>query len=141
MIARIKEHLAIPLIANGDIKNPSDALDCLKKTNADGIMIGRGVLGCPWIIGEMDFAIKELKGFKKPNIEQKLKLIIEHIDELIRERGDHGLLIARKHISWTCKHFPGAINLRNSLVRAVTAEEVKELINKMINNLKSGNTY
>ena len=137
MIGRIKEQLEIPLIANGDIKNAEDALNCLKKTNADGVMIGRGVLGSPWKIGEIDNAIKGLEGFKEPNIEQKLILIIEHLDDLIKEKGIHGLLIVRKHISWTCKNFPGATNLRNKLVRAEDAEEVKELIIKMIKSLNN----
>ena len=125
------------VIANGDIKNPNDALNCFKKTNADGLMIGRGILGSPWIIGEIDYAVKELIGFKEPNIEEKLLLIIEHLDELIKEKGSHGLLIARKHISWTCKNFQGATNLRNKLVRAMDANEVKELINNAIKTLKS----
>ena len=135
MIGKIKELLEIPIIANGDINNPEDALNCLKKTKADGLMIGRAVLGSPWKIGEIDYAIKELKGFREPNIEEKLILIIEHIDELIKEKGNHGLLLARKHISWTCRNFPGATNLRNNLVRAVDHKEVKELINKTINTL------
>ena len=135
MIGKIKDLLEIPVIANGDIKNPKDAFNCFKKTNADGLMIGRGILGSPWKIGEIDYAVKEIKGFKEPNIEEKLLLIIEHLDELIKEKGSHGLLIARKHISWTCKNFPGAISLRNKLVRAIDANEVKELINKAIKTL------
>ena len=135
MIGKIKELLEIPVIANGDIKNPNDALNCFKKTNADGLMIGRGILGSPWKIGEIDNAVKEIKGFKEPNIEEKLLLIIEHLDELIKEKGSHGLLIARKHISWTCKNFQGATNLRNKLVKAIDANEVKDLINKAIKTL------
>ena len=135
MIGKIKELLEIPIIANGDINNPEDALNCLKKTKADGLMIGRAVLGSPWKIGEIDYAIKELKGFREPNIEEKLILIIEHIDELIKEKGNHGLLLARKHISWTCRNFPGATNLRNNLVRAADLKEIKESINKTISTL------
>ena len=100
-------------------------------------MIGRAILGAPWKIGEIDYALKEIKGFKEPNIDQKLHLIIEHLEELIKHKGNQGLLIARKHISWTCKNFPGAINLRNKLVRTSDPEEVKELINKMINLLNN----
>ena len=136
MIGKLKEKLDIPLIANGDIKNPSDAINCLKQTNADGVMIGRAILGSPWKLGEIDCAIKEIKGFKEPNIEEKLMLIIEHLEELIKEKGDHGLLIARKHISWTCKNFSGATKLREKLVRSNDNREVKELINLMIKTLK-----
>ena len=137
MIGRLKKLLEIPVIANGDIKNPDDALNCLKKTNADGVMIGRGILGSPWKIGEIDYALRENKNFKEPNTEEKLYLIIDHLDELIKEKGDHGLLIARKHISWTCKDFKGASNLRNNLVRAVDKNEVKNLIIKMIKTLNN----
>jgi len=135
MIGRIKEILEIPVIANGDIKNPNDALNCIKITKADGLMIGRGILGSPWKVGEIDYAIKKLNGFREPSIEEKLLLVIEHLDELIKEKGNHGLLIARKHISWTCKNFKGATKLRNNLVRAINADEVKELINKTIETL------
>ena len=135
MIGKIKELLEIPIIANGDIKNSKDALNCLKKTNADGLMIGRGILGSPWKIGEIDHTIKKIEGFKEPNIEEKLLLIIEHIDELIKEKGSHGLLVARKHISWTCKNFQGATKLRNKLLKSVDSEEVKELISKTIKTL------
>ena len=137
MIGKMKEKLEIPIIANGDVKDPKDAINCLKKTNADGVMIGRGVLGSPWKIGEIDFAINNIKGFKEPNIEEKLILIIDHLDQLIEKKGNHGLLIARKHISWTCKNFPGANSLRNNLVRAENVEEVKMLVNKMIYTLKN----
>ena len=141
MIGQIKELLEIPVIANGDIKDPKDALNCFKKTNADGLMIGRGILGSPWIIGEIDYAVREIKGFKEPNIEEKLLLIIEQLDELIKEKGTHGLLIARKHISWTCKNFQGATNLRNKLVRAINANEVKELINNAIKTINNEKNY
>ena len=137
MIGRLKNLLEIPVIANGDIKNPQDAINCLKKTNADGVMIGRGILGSPWKLGEIDYAIREVKDFKEPSVEQKLYLIIEHLEELIKEKGEHGLLIARKHISWTCKDFKGASNLRKNLVRAVDVNEVKNLINKMIKTLNN----
>ena len=64
-------------------------------------------------------------------------LIIEHLDELVKEKGNHGLLLARKHISWTCKNFQGATSLLNKLVRAIDANEIKELINKAIKTLNN----
>lgn len=137
MIRKLKEKLEIPVIANGDICCGKDAIDCLERTKADGVMVGRGVLGSPWIIGEIDSVIKGYKNFKPPTIEEKLKLIIEHLDELISEKGEHGLLVARKHISWTCKDFNGSKRLRNLLVRAKTSQEVKELILNSIDSLES----
>ena len=136
-IRELKEELEIPVIANGDIYNVKDAIECLKITKADGIMIGRGVLGSPWIIGEIDSALKGSENFKKPTTEEKLYLIIEHIDELIFEKGAHGLLLARKHIAWTCKDFEGSQNLRKNLVKAKSAEEAKDKILLMISKLKN----
>ena len=140
IIGELKEKLDIPIIANGDICNGRDAIECLKITKADGVMIGRGVLGAPWIIGEIDSALNGCKNFNIPNVEDKLNLLIEHIDDLVEEKGNHGLLIARKHISWTCKDFCGAKELRNRLVRANTSKEVKELLLNKIDFLKN-NSY
>ena len=136
-IRKLKEELEIPLIANGDIYNVKDAIECFKVTKADGIMIGRGILGSPWIIGEIDSALKGLENFKKPTVEEKLHLIIEHIDELIFEKGQHGLLLARKHIAWTCKEFEGAQSLRKNLVKAKSPQEAKDEILLMISSLKN----
>ena len=138
-IRKLKEEIEIPVIANGDIYNVNDALECLKITKADGIMIGRGILGSPWIIGEIDSALKGIENFQIPTIEEKLLLIIEHIDALILEKGLHGLFIARKHIAWTCKDFDGSQNLRKILVKAKSPEEVKDKILMMISTLKNKN--
>ena len=137
IIGELKEVLEIPVIANGDIRNGSDAKECLRITKADGIMIGRGLLGAPWIIGEIEASINEDHTFKKPSLVDKLFLINEHLEALVKQKGEHGLLIARKHISWTCKDFPNANSLRSKLVRAKTPEQVKDLILRAISNLKS----
>ena len=100
-------------------------------------MIGRGVLGSPWKIGEIDSALKGLKNFRKPTTVEKLHLIIEHIDQLISEKGEYGLLLARKHIAWTCKDFDGAQNLRKNLIKAKSSKEAKEEILLMISLLKN----
>ena len=136
-IRKLKEEIEIPLIANGDIFNVNDAIECLEITKADGIMIGRGILGSPWLIGEIDSALKGLKNFKKPTTVEKLNLLIEHIDQLISEKGEYGLLLARKHIAWTCKDFDGAQNLRKNLVKAKSSKEAKEEILLMISLLKN----
>ena len=139
VIRKLKNELDVPIIANGDIFNVKDALECLNTTKADGIMIGRGVLGSPWIIGEIDYAIKGKTNFIKPSIEEKLRLIIEHLDELTISKGNHGLLIARKYIAWTCKDFVNANNLKKSLLTAKTSEEVKEKIHCFISSIENRN--
>ena len=140
-IGEIKELLEIPVIANGDIRNGNDAKECLEVTKADGVMIGRGVLGEPWKVGEIEASIRGDKDFKIPSLSEKLSLINEHLEALVEEKGKHGLLIARKHISWTCKDFPNANILKSKLVRAKTPEEVKNLIIRTISNLNNTKSY
>ena len=136
IIRKLKSSLEVPVIANGDIYTAEDAIKCLYETKADGVMIGRGILGMPWVLGEIDSAIKGITNFKVPSLEDKLNLIIEHLDELTALKGKHGLLVMRKHIAWTCKDFEGANNLRKSLVRAQTPQEVKEKILEEMSKLK-----
>ena len=136
IIRELKEKLDVPVIANGDIFNGEDAIKCLKETKVDGVMIGRGVLGSPWMIGQIDSAIKGNNDFKEPTLEERLKLIIEHIEELVKEKGEHGLLVARKHISWSCRNFPEAKYLRNKLVKAETSQKAIEILNKEISLIK-----
>ena len=127
-ISKIKDSLDIPIIANGDIKNSQDAIECLKITNADGVMIGRASMGAPWLIGQIYEEIKNQKSFKPPDAKMKINLSLEHLKLLVAKKGNHGLLIARKHMSWTCRDFEGASTLRHKLVRASTTKEAIKLL-------------
>ena len=127
-ISKIKKSLDIPVIANGDIKNSRDAIECLKITNADGVMIGRASMGAPWLVGQIDAEIKNQKTFKTPDAKMKISLSLEHLKLLILKKGNHGLLIARKHMNWTCRGFQGASTLRQKLVRASSPNEAIKLL-------------
>ena len=119
-IAKIKNSLNIPIIANGDIKDSRDAIKCLEITNADGVMIGRASMGAPWMIGQIDQEINAQKAFRTPDAKTKVSLSLEQLKLLISRKGNHGLLIARKHMNWTCRGFQGSSSLRHKLVRART---------------------
>ncbi len=127
-IAEIKKSLDIPVIANGDIKDSQDTIKCLDLTNADGVMIGRASMGAPWLVGQIDQEIKNQKTLITPDAKMKLNLSLEHLKLLLRRKGDHGLLIARKHMNWTCRGFDGASNLRHKLVRANTPNKAIKLL-------------
>jgi len=136
-IAKIKKVLDIPVIANGDIKNSHDALKCLEMTNADGLMIGRATMGSPWLVGQIDEEINNQKTFKPPDAKMKISLSLEHLKLLVSKKGNHGLLIARKHMNWTCRGFPGSSALRHKLVRANTPHEAMKLLEEELIKLKS----
>jgi len=127
-ISKIKKSLDIPVIANGDIKSSRDAIECLKITNADGVMIGRASMGAPWLVGQIDEEIKNQKTFEPPDARMKVNLSLEQLKLLVSKKGDHGLLIARKHMNWTCRGFEGAATLRHKLVRAKTPKDAIKLL-------------
>ena len=128
-IAQVKAALTIPVIANGDINTPDDAKRCLAITGADGVMVGRGSMGAPWLVGQIDAALRGLPMPLAPDASGRLQLAKEQLLALVSERGDHGLLIARKHMGWTCTGFPGAPQLRHQLMRAPTPDAAVELLN------------
>ena len=128
-IAQVKAELTIPVIANGDINTPEDAQRCLAITGADGVMVGRGSMGAPWLVGQIDAELRGLPIPAAPDASGRLQLAKEQLLALVSERGDHGLLIARKHMGWTCTGFPGAPQLRHQLMRAPTPDAAVELLN------------
>jgi len=119
-IAAVKAALTIPVIANGDINTPDDAIACLQRTGADGVMVGRGTMGAPWLVGQIAASLAGRPVPPTPTAAQKLALARWQLQALVAERGDHGLLIARKHLGWLCVGFAGAPQLRHALMRAPT---------------------
>jgi len=127
-IAAVKRALTIPVIANGDITGPEEALRCLAVTGADGVMVGRGTMGAPWLVGQLDAALSGRPVPPTPGARERIALAAEQLEALVAARGDHGLLMARKHMGWTCQGFPGAAQLRHALMRAPTPGEARELL-------------
>ena len=134
-IAEVKQALTIPVIANGDINSPTDALRCVDVTGADGVMVGRGTMGAPWLVGQIEAAFMNRPIPSTPDSGARLHLAKEQLHALVSSRGSHGLLIARKHMSWTCTGFPGASQLRHALMRAPTPDEAYQLLNNAIDAL------
>ena len=129
-IAAVKRALAIPVIANGDVNSAADALRCLEQTGADGVMVGRGSMGAPWLVGQIDAALSGRPIPEEPTPLERVLLAKEQLEALVAAKGDHGLLIARKHMGWTCTGFTGAPQLRHALMRAPTPAEAVALLDR-----------
>ena len=136
-IAAVRAALSIPLIATGDINSPDDAVRCLERTGAAGVMVGRGTMGAPWLVGQIDAALAGRPIPSTPDPSERLKLAREQLLALVEARGDHGLLIARKHMGWTCTGFPGAPQLRHALMRAPTPAAAVDLLNRQLEQFAS----
>ncbi|MFM7732735.1 MAG: tRNA dihydrouridine synthase DusB [Cyanobium sp.] len=133
-IAAVRRALTIPLIANGDVNGPADALRCLALTGADGVMVGRGTMGAPWLVGQIDAALRGRMVPPTPDAGERIALAAEQLQALVAARGDQGLLIARKHMGWTCQGFAGAPCLRHALMRAPTTAAALELLQRAAEN-------
>lgn len=135
-IGRVKAALRIPVIANGDITSPEDALRCLAITGADGVMVGRGSLGRPWLVGRIAAALAGRPLPPEPDPAARIALAREHLEALVAARGDQGLLIARKHLGWTCQGFAGAARLRRELMVAPDLASALDLLEQAEAELK-----
>ncbi len=108
-IAKAKESVSIPIIANGDIDSYEKAQKVLRITNADGVMIGRGAIGKPWIF----YQCKTGRNFVDE--EMKAKIILEHFRQMVLFYGDHGVVLFRKHLHTYSKGYPQSSIFREEI--------------------------
>ncbi len=115
-IKPVKDAINIPLIVNGDINTPQDAIDAMEQSGADGVMIGRGSQGKPWMLKQVMSYMRDGKVGHEPSNTEKRDLILKHYDSILEYYGEHkGVPFARKHLSWYINGFDGAASFRNTL--------------------------
>jgi len=134
-IAKVKEILSIPVIANGDIFSVEAAVRCLQETKADGVMCSRGTLGYPFLVGEIDYFLKTGEILPQPTAIERLECAKEHLRALYEYKGDRGIRQARKHMTWYAKEFYGAGELRGKLARIESVEDGVSLLEGAIAKL------
>lgn len=101
IIAKVKQQLSIPVIANGDIVGGESAVKCLKWTKADGIMIGRSTFGNPWVFAEVDAAISGKEPYVRPVLSGRVDVAVKQFELAFEDKGEHiACLEARKHFAW-----------------------------------------
>lgn len=130
-IKEIKQSVAIPVIANGDINTPEIAKKVLASTGVDGIMVGRAARGRPWLFSAMEHYLASGETLPDPSPEWISKMILKHLELLYAFYGEHkGIRIARKHLGWYSRGFPGAADFRSIINKTGTTQEQQELVKR-----------
>lgn len=129
IIKKVKENVDITVIGNGDIFSPGDAEKMLKTTGCDGIMIGRGIKGNPWLISRIRGRLLEGKNVPEPTLEEKIKMALRHLELLVEFKGERiAVREMRKHAGWYLKELDGAALAREEINKAVNKEEMVKVL-------------
>ena len=129
IIKAVKETVLIPVIGNGDICDEESAKHMLEFTGCDGIMIGRGAQGNPWIFERVVHYLETGEKLPLPTDEERADMMEKHLELLVEYKGDYrGIQEARKHMAWYIKGLRGGARLREKINKAMTKEDMLKII-------------
>lgn len=128
IIKKVKETVKIPVIGNGDIVDEESAYNMFEKTNVDGIMIGRGSFGNPWIFRNIKHYLETGEKLPAPSNEEKLEVMKKHINLAVEEKGEIAVKELRKHIAWYTKNLKNSSDFRSKINTIETKEELLEML-------------
>ncbi len=133
IIRAVKESVSVPVIGNGDVLDGKSALHMLEKTGCDGVMVGRGALGRPWVFQEIDAFLKTGEIMPEKPIKERMEILKKHIEKLIEYKGERvAMQESRKHAAWYVKGIRGAAKYRAEIGKIKSFSDLEILIEKIV---------
>ena len=129
-VKAVVDSVRIPVFVNGDITSCETAKTALSVSGAAGVMVGRAVMGQPWLLAQISDYISDLPIRPVPSMPQRKLMMIEHLTDITGEAGERGLRAARKHFASYCDHLKGSDELRAVAMQTSSASELKKAIFK-----------
>ena len=137
MITKVKNQLSIPVIANGDITGGETAVKCLKRTGADGIMIGRSVFGDPWIFEEVSYALRGEEYPGRPCLADRIAVAVRQFQLSEQDHGEKiACLEARKHFAWYLRGVSHSSYYKKEITSLTTMEDIYRVAKDVVRDLK-----
>lgn len=131
IIGDVKSNVNIPVIGNGDIDSPQNAAEKMRQYKVDGVMLGRAVLGNPWLLNSVHCYLQNGEIVQPPTISQIKEMMLRHLRLLVDYYGERGgMAISRKHVSWYVKSLYDAKRFREQYTKLNTLSEAQDLINQ-----------
>ena len=137
MITKVKDQLSIPVIANGDITGGETAVKCLKRTGADGIMIGRSVFGDPWVLEEVAYALRGEEYPGRPCLADRIAVAVKQFQLSEQDHGEKiACLEARKQFAWYLRGVSHSSYYKNQITSLTTMEDISRVAKDVVRDLK-----
>ncbi len=136
IIKDVKEAVSIPVIGNGDVFSPEDAKRMLEKTGVDGVMIGRGALGNPWMLYRTIHYLTQGELLPEPDAAEKMRIAVLHMDRLVALKGEStAVREMRKHLAWYLKGLPDTARVKDVIMEETSRDQMVKILDDYVRSL------